>query len=99
MAKKEEFTDQELLEIEELKQKYIDTEEKFKNGEITARQYKYRLTKIKNHNIELIMFHDLRLGIESLKYAYNQGVISLKDFQNWQSKYLDLMDKLEKKYK
>ncbi len=99
MVNKQEFTDQEIQEIEELKQKFIDTEEKFKDHKITTRQYKYRLTKIKKKNEELMMFHDLRLGIESLKYAYNQGVISLKDFQNWQSKYLDLMDKLEKKYK
>lgn len=99
MVSKEEFTSKEIQEIEELHQKFIELNDKYLKGEITIRQYKYRLTRINKQNEELKMFHDLRLGIESLQYAYGIGAISLKDFQKWQSKYLDLMTKLEGKYK
>ena len=96
MVSKEEFTSKEIQEIEELHQKYNDLKEKFEKGEITVRQFKYRLNRINKQNEELKMFHDLRLGIESLVYAYKVGAISTKDYLNWKNKYLDFMNKAER---
>lgn len=97
MASLKDYTQEEVKDIADLHLRHLDLIEKYKAGEYTTRQFKYRMKKINNEIEEIKTLHELRIGIDSLAYAYKTGAISTKDYLKWKEKYLNYIDEVMKR--